>query len=182
MSSVCWEGPRACEGETACTAQVVGPVSWRRNGQVRFTCVPTSMKPVDQSSPQCSIGRGNRFWLLVVTPQTAVQNNYAVWSRGAGRGKCYTLGLAVSLCIISRDVASDSEGCKGAEEKSLLGRQTSGWGWGGLSHLCFSQMMQFCWFHQDMTSSLYWDGRSGLGASGCPKWRYLHKKRAGLVH
>lgn len=53
---------------------------------------------------------------------------------------------------------------------------------GGLSRLCFSQMMQFCWFHQDMTSSLYWDGRSGLGASGCPKWRYLHKKRAGLVH
>lgn len=23
-----------------CTAQVVGPVSWRRNGQIRFTCVP----------------------------------------------------------------------------------------------------------------------------------------------
>lgn len=52
----------------------------------------------------------------------------------------------------------------------------------GLSHLCFSQMMQFCWFHQDMTSSLYWDGHSGLGDSGCPKWRYLHKKRAALVH
>lgn len=64
---------------------------------------------------------GNRF-----KPQTAVQNNYAVWSRGAGRGKCYTLGLAASLCIISRDMASDGEGCKGTEEKSLLVRQTSG--------------------------------------------------------